>query len=188
MTASSSVPAENGTYTVAKVVTGRTDDGGSVVLEQCPVQPHTMLGIDFFPIWGTAAGLPVVRARDDDCLAVSSPFFPGTGGTRMIVLRFQPESASGADDDPEAAAAAAERAAPGLLSAFEPDTPGMHTTDTIDYCICLDGEIHLELDDGAEVLITAGTCVVQRGTRHAWYNRGDRPCTILAVIIGAERH
>jgi uncharacterized cupin superfamily protein len=175
------------THNVKKVVTGRTADGRSVFVEQSRAQPRTMLGIDFFQIWGTADGPPVVGARDDDCVAVSSPFFPGTGGTRMIALRFLPESASSANDDPEAAAAEAERVAPGLIATFEPDTPGMHTTDTIDYCICLDGEIYLELDDGAETLITAGTCVVQRGTRHAWHNRSDRPCTIVAVIIGADR-
>ena len=174
-------------YNVTKVVTGRTADGRSVFVEQGPVQPDTVLGIDLFHIWGTADGPAVVGARDDGSVTVSSPFFPGTGGTRMIVLRFLPESAPGADEDPEVAAADAERVAPGLVAAFEPDAPGMHTTDTIDYGICVDGEIYLELDDGAEVLITAGTCVVQRGTRHAWHNRSDRPCTIVGVIIGAER-
>lgn len=63
----------------------------------------------------------------------------------------------------------------------------MHTTDSVDYGICLSGEIYLELDDGAVEYITPGTVVVQRGTRHAWRNRGDEDCTMVFVLVGAQR-
>jgi hypothetical protein len=51
---------------------------------------------------------------------------------------------------------------------LEPQNPGMHTTDTVDFDVIVSGEVFLELDDGSEVLLKAGDCVVQNGTRHAW--------------------
>lgn len=63
----------------------------------------------------------------------------------------------------------------------------MHTTDTVDYGICVQRELWLELDDGAEERVTPGTVVVQRGTRHAWRNRGDELATMIYVSIGAQR-
>ncbi len=103
----------------------------------------------------------------------------------MIVV-FPPDSVFATVDH---ASAFAEQTVhiPGLIQAFEPDAPGMHTTDTVDYDIVLDGEIWLELDDGVETLLKQGDVVVQCGTRHAWRNRGDRPATMCFVLIGAER-
>ena len=62
---------------------------------------------------------------------------------------------------------------PGLIDVLEPNHPGMHTTDTVDFDIVISGEVYLELDDGEEVLLKAGDCVVQNGTRHAWHNRAS---------------
>lgn len=59
-------------------------------------------------------------------------------------------------------------------------SPGMHTSDTVDIDFVLSGEVHVELDDGAEVHLKAGDVQVQNGTRHAWRNRSDEPC-VLAV-------
>lgn len=87
------------------------------------------------------------------------------------------------------AAAAAENlaAAPGLAESFEPEHPGMHTTDTIDYGIVLDGEIWLELDDGQVQHLRKHDVIIQNGTRHAWRNRGERPALLAFVLIGAQR-
>ena len=49
----------------------------------------------------------------------------------------------------------------------------------------LEGEIDLLLDDG-EVRLTAGDVVVQRGTNHAWLNRGSVPCRLAMVFIDAR--
>jgi len=46
------------------------------------------------------------------------------------------------------------------------------------------GEIWLELD-AEGVHLREGDCVVQNGTRHAWRNKGDRPCTMAVVLVGA---
>lgn len=67
---------------------------------------------------------------------------------------------------------------------MEPESPGMHTTRTIDYGIVMSGEIYLELDEG-EVLLKQGDLVVQRATRHAWRNKSDKPCTMAFILISS---
>jgi len=64
--------------------------------------------------------------------------------------------------------------------------PTMHYTDSIDYVIVISGEMHMQMEDGEEVLLRQGDCVVQRGTKHAWVNRSGKPCVIAAVLIDAE--
>jgi hypothetical protein len=63
--------------------------------------------------------------------------------------------------------------------------PGFHATDTVDYAICLEGEIWAVLDKD-ETLMRAGDVMIQRGTYHAWSNRSDRVCRMLFVLIDAE--
>jgi hypothetical protein len=63
--------------------------------------------------------------------------------------------------------------------------PGFHATDTIDYAICLEGEVWAVLDEG-ETLMRPGDVLIQRGTYHAWSNRSDRICRMLFVLIDAE--
>jgi len=55
--------------------------------------------------------------------------------------------------------------------------PYMQKTRTLDFCLVLEGEITLVLDQ-QEVRLSAGDTVVQRGTNHAWSNRSGRPCRI----------
>jgi uncharacterized cupin superfamily protein len=61
----------------------------------------------------------------------------------------------------------------------------MHRTATIDYAIILSGQIDMLLDD-TEVHLQAGDTVVQRGTNHAWVNRGDQPCRIAFILVSAQ--
>lgn len=69
---------------------------------------------------------------------------------------------------------------------MEPDNPGMHRTDTIDYIVVLSGEVSMELDDGQAVHLKTGDCVVQNGTRHAWSSISSEPCLIAVTIVGAR--
>ena len=57
-----------------------------------------------------------------------------------------------------------------------------HRTDSIDYGIVLSGEIVMQMDEG-EVLLKAGSVIVQRGTIHNWVNRGPEPCVIAFILI-----
>jgi quercetin dioxygenase-like cupin family protein len=76
---------------------------------------------------------------------------------------------------------------PGMLTHLEPDNPGMHTTNTIDFEYVISGEVSLELDDVKEVHLKPGDTVVQNGTRHAWRNRGSEPCQKVVCLIGTFR-
>jgi len=60
---------------------------------------------------------------------------------------------------------------------------GMHRTPSVDLICVLSGEIWLELDS-EEVLLREGDCVIQNGTRHAWRNTSDSPCTMAVVLVG----
>lgn len=62
----------------------------------------------------------------------------------------------------------------------------MHRTHSVDYGIVLEGEVDMEVDDGATVHLKQGDVVVQRGTIHAWINRSDKPCKMAWILIHAE--
>ena len=68
--------------------------------------------------------------------------------------------------------------APGLA-------PRNHRTDSIDYIVCMSGEIDMELDD-TTVHLRAGDVMVQRGTIHNWINRGTEPCVLAVILIAAK--
>ena len=171
------------------IVTGREPDGTSVFVTDRlaePISVGAIPGSDFFLMWGTEDGTATVGTKPQQPKLF--PFFPGAGGTRILFLRWAPASAAPEQlGDPGLLAAEAAEKLPGLMDVFEPDSPGMHTTDTVDYGICLEGELYLELDDGKEVKLTPGACVVQRGTRHAWHNRSDKPALMCYVLVGADR-
>ena len=76
---------------------------------------------------------------------------------------------------------------PGLAAHMEPNSPGMHTTDTIDFEYIISGDVWLELDDAVQVHLRAGDTVVQNGTRHAWRNKANKPCTIVVFMVGVNR-
>ncbi|HEY1698133.1 MAG TPA: cupin domain-containing protein [Trebonia sp.] len=179
---------------IKRVVTGVTSEGKSIPYEDAvlkPVELAVMPGVQMFQTWGTEG--PVTAPVTDP--APNNPtFFPGLGGTRFGLFRLPPESAepvAGAEPAVEAEAALAAQVAeaeekvPGLLGIFEPDAPGMHQTKTIDYVIVIEGELWIELDDGAEVHLPAGTCLIQNGSRHGWRNHGDVPTTLAYVMIDA---
>lgn len=60
-----------------------------------------------------------------------------------------------------------------------------HQTDTVDYAICLEGEIWAMMDEG-EVLMRPGDVLIQRGTYHSWANRSNRVCRMAFILIDAE--
>ncbi|BAH47111.1 cupin domain-containing protein [Rhodococcus sp. NPDC019627] len=178
---------------IKRVVTGIDSNGKSVAYEAADVEPvelAMMPGAQFFAIWGTEGALesPVVSPQP-----ANKTFFPGPGGTRFGLLRFPPESAAEPDapapteEEISEWAAEAETKLPGLVGVFEPDAPGMHQTTTVDYSIVVEGELYLELDDGAEVHLPTGATIVQNGARHAWRNRSDQPATLAYVILDVDK-
>ncbi|MGC3981561.1 MAG: cupin domain-containing protein [Steroidobacteraceae bacterium] len=62
----------------------------------------------------------------------------------------------------------------------------MHRTSSVDYGIVLQGEVHLELDEGKSVKLLPGDVVVQRGTIHAWENKTDQFARMAFVLVDAK--
>ncbi len=176
---------------VRRVVTGHTPAGKAVVVSDGPA-PRThdfthIPGMATTMLWGTEPGEPIRQDGTDPTAQIRSQV-PEPGGTRIVIVSFPPDSVY-ADPgfDPAAADEEGRVASPGIVDRFEPDNPGMHWTPTVDYLIVLDGEIWLELDDGARTRLHQGDTVVQNGTRHAWRNLGDRPATVAVFHVGAKR-
>ena len=70
---------------------------------------------------------------------------------------------------------------------FPRGTPGrMHRTDTVDYVVCLAGEIDMEMDDGLTVHMKANDVMVQQGTNHSWINRGTETCRIAFALLDGK--
>jgi quercetin dioxygenase-like cupin family protein len=142
-------------------------------------------GSEFYRIWG---GDEPPVFPDDGSLRSAPDFFPPVGGFRFGLFTIAPESnARPADLDITRALQEMDEKLPGMGAYFEPDHPGMHTTDSIDFEYVISGEVWLELDDGKEVHLKPGDTVVQNGTRHAWRNKGTQPCRILFCLVGAHR-
>jgi quercetin dioxygenase-like cupin family protein len=69
---------------------------------------------------------------------------------------------------------------------FPPGNPGrMHRTETVDYVIVMMGELEMDMDDST-VKLKAGDVLVQRGTNHAWVNRGKQVARAAFVLLDAE--
>ena len=60
----------------------------------------------------------------------------------------------------------------------------MHKSPTTDYIVLLSGEITLLLDT-EERDLKPFDVVVQRGTNHAWVNRGTEDALLMAVLVDA---
>jgi mannose-6-phosphate isomerase-like protein (cupin superfamily) len=176
---------------IRRVVTGHTAEGNSIfVSDGAPPRVVTISGMKDFSItavWATDHGMTAVPGSADPTPAMTT-FVPGWGGTRFLITVLPPAS-QGLEPGTDPAAVAEEMLTklPGLAQAMEPDHPGMHTTDTVDYDIIISGELWLELDDGKEVRLKSGDIVIQNGTRHAWRNKGTKPCVMYSVLVGAPR-
>lgn len=168
-----------------RVVTGHDDKGRAVVLFDGE-SPHSFFlekagGLQLTEIWETRSS-PADNAGSQDAGDHERRIEPVGGGSVFRIIEYPPDSVRLKTLDPDRffrgmGARAADAAAR--------KHPGMHRTDTIDYCVVLSGEICAVLDEG-EVLLRAGDCLVQRGTNHAWSNRSDTPCVIAFVLIAAK--
>jgi mannose-6-phosphate isomerase-like protein (cupin superfamily) len=170
---------------IRRVVTGHTADGKSVVASDDEIEPIRLAllpGYEFVRLWGADV---VPELPDDGEMPVHASYFPPVGGFRFGLFTVPPDTEVVLDDiDLGAAFAEIETALPGMAGHMEPDSPGMHTTATVDYEFVISGSVVLELDDGAQVELHPGDTVIQNGTRHAWRNPGTEPCQMVAVLVG----
>jgi mannose-6-phosphate isomerase-like protein (cupin superfamily) len=166
---------------VRRVVTGHDASGKSVFVSDEAVTPLPLTG--FHRLWG---GDRTSEFPDDGSMPEQDMYFPPIGGFRFGMFSLPPETTAGADVDAAADRGDLEAEVPGLLRYMDPSDPGMHTTDTIDFEVVLEGTVVLELDDGAEVTLRPGDTVVQNGTRHRWRNPGDTTARIAVFMCGAS--
>lgn len=151
-------------WTPRRVVTGHDGDGVSTVLQDGPPPVVTRIpqsGVAFAEMWSTGATPAPVAADEPDPAGGPVRIPPPRGGTRIRINEFQPGHLRD-----------------GRQSRW-------HRTETVDYGIVISGELVLLLED-REVVLRQGDVVVQRGTNHAWANRGDEVARVAFVLVDGE--
>ena len=170
---------------IRRIVTGHNAKGRSVILSDGP-SPH-VLTIPGQPSFGLTNLWITDRAPADnggahDAAAVPVVLEPPPSGSIFRVVEFPPDNTLAGFDRKAAFESM------GAGHAMDEDAsrhPGMHRTATVDYAIVLSGEIWALMDEG-ETLMRAGDVLVQRGTNHAWSNRGTVPCLVAFILISAR--
>ncbi len=162
------------------IVTGVDDEGKSAVVSDREVDARTAAAVPGYG-WHRLWSWDETPAVPNNGIEPEGPaHFPAVGGVRFIVFTVPPGSTGAPEDlDQEAAAAELEEKFPGRAAHMESHQAGLHTSATIDFIYVADGEISLELDDQKEVHL--------KGTRHAWRNHGDKSCTLVVTIVGANK-
>jgi mannose-6-phosphate isomerase-like protein (cupin superfamily) len=135
-------------------------------------------------LWGTPPGIGVV-GPDQNPEQVLNPWYPEPGAVRFRFFTFEPLGSGAVVSDAGIHGVAADDGS-GFVDAFDPERPGMHISDSIDFVHVLSGEVVLELERG-ETLVKQGDVVIMRGGWHNWRNETDQPCTVASVMVGATR-
>jgi len=171
-----------------RVVTGVDENGKSkVIFDGEPpvvISPEERPGHTMAGFWETCS-VPANNEGNEEAYNHEFRLLPPKNGIICGMFVFPPE-------DPEVLAKVDRRAAFATMQAAEvlvPDEdalhPYMHATPTLDFVCVVSGEIYLILEK-EEVHLKAGDIVVQRGTVHAWSNRGTEPATLFGMLADAN--
>lgn len=176
---------------VKRFVTAQSASGKSVFASVGPaprahLYQHTP-GAGLTIVWATPPNPTVPNAGRDITQTLDS-LLPPIGAASLLFVQFPPDAVT-ADPNFDSVAAAEEfvRLNPGIAERMEADSPGMHTTDTIDFVIVLEGEVWATLDDGREEIMRQHDVIIQNGTRHGWRNKSSRPAKLACFSIGVPR-
>jgi mannose-6-phosphate isomerase-like protein (cupin superfamily) len=162
------------------VVTGFDSAGRSVFVRDERLQPIERPGVGYsFRFWSANQAAVYPNSGENPR---APDYFPPVGGVRFFTTTLTPQGGRPASDT-----AGTSEPETGLAEVMERDAPGMHTTNSTDFGLVISGQVALELDDGAEVLLSAGDAIIQNGTRHRWRAVGEEPTTLAFVLIGAHR-
>ena len=171
---------------VRRVVTGHDASGKAVVLmdgEAKKVKVRMGNGPAMTMLWVTDE-TPADISGDVDAAERDIGIPPPPNGSIFRIVEFPPEKE--VKNNLSSEKMMEEMGLTPIVGAGEkPRHPGMHRTSTIDYAIVISGELDMLLDD-SEIHVKAGDVVVQRGSNHAWVNRGDTPCSIAFILIDAK--
>ena len=168
---------------VRRIVTTDGEDGKSRVWMDG--QAENTISV-LTELWTTQAGA-ADHADLIDQGARSNALEPPRGGTVFRFFQIAPESAVAHLSEEERRKADADWFASMNASHLQPDTshhPAMHRSHTTDYIVLLSGEITLVLEE-EERDLKPFDVVIQRGTNHAWVNRGSEDALLMAVLVDA---
>jgi len=172
---------------IRRVVTGKDATGKAVAMidsAATTVHRREELGVTNTLLWVTDS-TPADLSNQEDAANRKIGVVAPPGGTIFRVVEFAPEREVKADYETRLRIFQGIGLAPEGESRDKPRNPAMHRTKTIDYALILSGEIDMLLDD-SEVHLKAGDVVIQRGTNHAWVNRGNQPCQVAFVMVDAK--
>jgi hypothetical protein len=126
-----------------------------------------------WPLWGWDE-LPAVPGADAGPYEPGAPY-PAPGGLRVLAMRGHGDTAAPLRDMGPA------------LPGFRHDDarPGMHSTDTVDVAIVVEGKATVEAGDGTKQTLGPGDVYVCNGAMHRWHY--DQPTHIVFVVFGADR-
>jgi len=174
---------------VRRVVTGHDNSGKAIVLSDGPAPfVHTSElrpGYASTDVWRTNDPPATIAATEPEPTLGTRRQLPAKQGTVIRINTLVP------DETQKFEAGNVKEIFAGMgnvgASTYEKNArhPMMHRTETVDYAIVLEGEITMLLDD-SEVLLKAGDVLVQRGTNHAWSNRGKVPAKIAFILIDGQ--
>lgn len=170
---------------VRRIVTGHDSQGRSNITidDQAPnvLEVGGWPGLYVTELWVTGE-MPIDNMGTTDQGARPMRHDPTPNGTVFRVVEIPPESA-GTIDTEKAFAQMGSHNKPTAEDSKKHAT--MHKTDSVDYLVVASGEMWMIMEDG-ETLLRTGDCIVQRGTNHAWSNRTDKPCVLIAVLVDAK--
>ena len=180
---------------IRRIVTGHDENGKAIVIADAPTPgvktTPNRPGVIFHNMW-TTTSTPAPFDTPTEATSVDLPLPPPPSGTVFRLIEFPPESQIEQVDDETAKKAFEEYGAKNALQHDENDSKNsknkhafMHRTETVDYAICLSGEMTMLLDD-SEVIMKPGDVMIQRGTNHAWTNRGKEYCTMAFILIDGK--
>ena len=174
---------------IHRVVTAHDADGKAIFASDGPLstirQLEAIPGMTFHEVWETRGAPAPVDNGPDPTIGPLSHQAPKRG-TLIRFVDFPPDSSYLAQAEARMKDLFEEvNDVTALTVKADSPHPMMHRSEAVDYCIVIEGEMTLVLDD-SEVLLTPGSVVVQRGTNHAWANRSDKPCRVLYVQINGE--
>lgn len=165
-----------------RIVAGNNADGKSHVVTDGPALEFGTL-TDF---WATDSA-PASYGSDDEIEGRRVKLEPPASGTIFRFFRVEPEDPDLSRDELE------QRTAAGFSAVgaehCRPNTardPRMHTTSSVDYIVLLRGEVTLLLDED-EVDLKPFDVVIQRGTNHAWVNKGTEVAELVGMLVDAEK-
>ena len=173
------------------LVTGNNHSNQSQIISSAPIKVDNYFqyqpGFSVEVFWRTAAQTQVGGVFKNPEVDQST-ILPEVAGTSAMIVTFPSttEDDTAATVDLDQLIQETFTRLPGLAETFEPEPPGYHLTNTIDYVLVLEGTVNLQLDQDSQIL-NVGDIVVQNGTRHAWVNNSGKPVRLMVIMVGAER-